>query len=128
MKKLILIIVAVLTMTFTTNVGATMNKDLELVTKYNKKHFDMSKYKEVLISEKKLTNKKLRNRKKNKIIYVELLESKSKGKYGYTKEGTYIRYNKKVKKGKIVKSYLIYNPATKAIDDVVAVVDNRKIR
>lgn len=64
---------------------------------------------------------------KGKMI-VEVVLTTSKGKYGVTKKGYHIRYNKKVKKGKKVTSYLIYNPKTNAIDDVVAVVDNNKIR
>ena len=82
----------------------------------------------VFIKEKNLSAKKLKNRKKKKIIYVEIVKSKSHGKYGLTKKGHYVSYNKKVKKGKWVKSYFIYNPRTTYEDDVVAVVDNKRIR
>lgn len=68
-------------------------------------------------------------RKSSKWVYVETIKSISDGgKHGHTKDGHYIRYNKSVKKGNKVTSYLIYNPKTKYIDDVVAVVDNKKIR
>lgn len=64
---------------------------------------------------------------KGKMI-VEIVKTKSCGKYGKTKDGYKIKYNKTVKKGKTVTSYLIYNPRNNAPDDVVAVVDNKKIR
>ena len=37
-------------------------------------------------------------------------------------------YNKRVKKGKKVTVYAIYNPGNNAEDDVIAVVDNKRIR
>ena len=65
---------------------------------------------------------------KGKMV-VEIVKSKSLGgKWGKTKDGCRIKYNKKVKKGKVVTSYLIYNPRSNGIDDVVAVVDNKVIR
>lgn len=91
-----------------------------LVKKYCRKH-----YKTRTI---KYTNYKPW-RKSKKYVFVETVKSISDGgKHGHTKDGYYIRYNKSVKKGKSVTSYLIYNPKTKYIDDVVAVVDNQKIR
>lgn len=54
--------------------------------------------------------------------------SYSKGTYGYSKKGEYVKYNKKVKKGKKAISYFIYNPETNYCDDVVAVIDCGKIR
>ena len=68
------------------------------------------------------------NRKSNKKIHVEHVKTKSKGKYGVDKNGYVVGYNKKVKKNKKVDSYLIYNPKTNAEDDIIAVVDNGKIR
>ena len=68
-------------------------------------------------------------RKSTKYVYVETVKSTSDGgRHGHTSDGYYIKYNAKVKKGTKVTSYLIYNPKTKYIDDVVAVVDNKKIR
>lgn len=62
-------------------------------------------------------------------VYVEIVKSVSIGnKWGKDKDGYIIKYNVNVKKGKHVKSYLIYNPKNNSIDDVVAVVDNKKIR
>ncbi len=70
----------------------------------------------------------MENRANTNVVYVEKFVSYSKGKYGYSKKGEYIKYNKKVKKGKKVTSYIIYNPYTNYCDDVVAVIDNHKIR
>ena len=74
--------------------------------------------------------KMITHRKGKKIVYIEKVVSISSGKnYGYTKKGHYyIAYNKKVKKGKKVTSYCIWNPYTNYDDDVVAVVDNKMIR
>lgn len=96
----------------------TTNKGL--VKAYCKKH-----YKTRAI---KYTNYKP-YRKSAKYVYVETVKSVSDGgRHGHTSDGYYIKYNAKVKKGTKVTSYLIYNPKTKYIDDVVAVVDNKKIR
>ena len=70
------------------------------------------------------------HRKGKKIVYIEKIVSISSGKnYGYTKKGHYyIAYNKKVKKGKRVVSYFVWNPNTNYCDDVIASVDNKMIR
>lgn len=88
-----------------------------------------SAYKVKMVKEENLTNKMLRQRKKKHIVYVSIVKSKSLGgKCGKTSEGCAIRYNKKVKKGKTVKSFLIYNPESTSYDNIVAVIDNGKIR
>lgn len=130
MKKLVTIITlsVLLAITAFTFTNATTNKDIRLVNQYYKKHYDVKKYKIKYVQSDKLSDEKLSKRKQNKIVYVEIIQSKSNGKYGYTKDGYYIAYNKKVKRGKKVISYAIYNPNGTAFDDVVAVVDNGKIR
>lgn len=131
MKKLIVILItAIITLNFVPaySTPAKDNKDVKLVKQYCKKHYNLKKYKVVFIEEKNLSTKRLKSRKKKKIIYVEIIKSKSYGKYGLTKSGHYVAYNKRVKKGKRVTSYCIYDPRTKYEDDVVAVVDNGKIR
>lgn len=71
----------------------------------------------------------IENRKGTKVVWIWKIYSKSNGgKYGTCEDGSIIAYNKKVKKGKRVVSYCIYNPYTNYCDDVVAVVDNRKVR
>jgi hypothetical protein len=76
-----------------------------------------------------MNDKKIDKRKGKKTVYIEKLISKSKGNYGYTIKGHYyIKYNRKVKKGNKVVSYLLWNPYTNYIDDVVAVADCKMIR
>lgn len=131
MKRIIVILItSIITLNFVpaNSTPAKDNKDVKLAKQYCKKNYNLKKYKVVFIKEKNLSAKKLKSRKKNKIIYVEIVKSKSNGKYGLTKSGNYVAYNKKVKKGKWVKSYFIYNPKTTYEDDVVAVVDNKRIR
>jgi len=75
------------------------------------------------------TEKIVTHRKgKNYIVVEKFVSYSCGGRYGYSKDGYYITYNKKVKKGKRVVSYCIYNPYTNYFDDVVYVVDNRKVR
>ena len=76
----------------------------------------------------KYDESKIENRADKNIVYIEKFVSYSKGKYGYSKDGYYVKYNKKVKKGKKVVSYFVYNPYTNYCDDVVAVIDNKMIR
>jgi hypothetical protein len=74
-------------------------------------------------------NKVPRNRVDGKNIYVEKIKTISHGKYGRTVKGHYyVKYNKTVKKGVKVTSYAIYNPTNNADDDIMAVVDNGKLR
>lgn len=128
MKRKLMVLVSILLITFIPlhSTSAKENRDIRIVKQYCNRHYNNKKLK--FISDKKLTAKKLKSRKKKKIVYVEILRSVSKGKHGITRNGHYIRYNQKVKKGKKIKSYLIYNPNTKFLDDVIAVVDNGKIR
>ena len=70
-----------------------------------------------------------KNRKSKKVIYIEVVNTISKGgKIGKTKDNYTIKYNKSVKKGKKVAVYLVYNPKNNSCDDVVAVACNNKIR
>ena len=74
---------------------------------------------------------------KKKIIIVDVVKSKATGKidkrnkhyYGKILNSKYsCWYNKKVRKGKIVTQYTIYNPFSNECDDIVAVVDNGRLR
>ena len=103
---------------------ASSPSNYELAKSYAKHHYP--KCKVVLL--KKYDEKKIEHRKGKNIVYIEKFISYSKGKYGYSKKGEYVKYNKKVKKGKKVVSYFVYNPYTNYFDDVVAVVDNKMIR
>ena len=72
---------------------------------------------------------KIENRKGTKVVWIWKIYSKSNGnRYGTCEDGSIIAYNKKVKKGKRVVSYCIYNPYTNYCDDIVAVVDNKIVR
>ena len=93
-----------------------------LVKQFCKEHYGNTKIKYV----KNPSYKRITHRKGT--VLVEIIKSKSKGRYGVTRNGCRIKYNKKVKKGKKVTSYCIYNPHNNYCDDVVAVVDNKKIR
>lgn len=76
-----------------------------------------------------INSKKILHRKNKNYIVVEKVVSYSSGKkYGYTKEGYYIAYNKKVPKNKKVVSYFIYNPKTNYFDDILWAIDNNTYR
>ena len=74
------------------------------------------------------TNKVPKKRKGT--VYIEKVKTKSKGGYkGYTIKGKHsVKYPKKVKKGKKVTMYFIYNPYTNYCDDIVAVVCFGKVK
>lgn len=107
----------------TTVFGASVNNET-LAKEYAKHNYPNCK----IVMLKKYDANKIENRADKNIVYIEKFVSYSKGKYGYSKNGYYVKYNKRVKKGKKVVSYFIYNPYTNYSDDVVAVVDNHKIR
>ena len=130
MKKLLLVAMAITTLatsTLTTQAAAITNKDV--INQYIEESFMAeTDYKTVFIKSEKLTNKMLRQRKKEGIIYVEKITSTSCGTYGRTDDGGVVHYNKRTRIGKKVKSFLVYNPESKAVDDVIAVVDHKMIR
>lgn len=69
--------------------------------------------------------KTITHRKNKKYIIVEKIVSISAGgRKGYDKYNQLITYNKKVKKGKKIVSYLIYNPKTNYSDDIIFKIDN----
>ena len=117
MRRIALILVALLLAT-SLSYGST---DKQLVRKYVKKH-----YKGYRIE---YTTNPCPNHKSKEVVTVSVEKSISDGGYyGTTLDGYSIAYNKKVKKGKKVKSYMIWNPHNNTCDDVVAVVDNKKVR
>lgn len=120
----ILFVLCIVSTTFSSYANSVDTKNNALVREYCNKHYQ--KYTIRVIT--KYNPKVMENRKGKKIVFVERFVSYSKGKYGYSKKGEYVRYNKKVKKGKKVVSYFIYNPETNYCDDVVAVIDCGKIR
>ena len=127
MKKILTVVMAIIAMvSFSCEVAYAKPKvtDWGLVKSYCSKHYKGYKIKRV-----GLFDKRIDNRKGKKIVYVEKVISVSNSRKGGTIKGKwYIAYNKKVKRGKKVVSYLIYNPHTNYCDDIVAVVDNKMIR
>ena len=94
-------------------------------------------YKKIKIIEtNKITDRELwtiiENRKSRKVIYVEKVISVSDGNgHGWydTPDGKYIiGYNKKVKKGRRVTSYVIYNPKNNDPEGYLYIVDNGTFR
>ena len=103
---------------------STKRTDLQIMREYCRKNYPKYTIREFT----KYNPQVIENRKGKNIVYVEKFVSYSKGNYGYSKKGEYVRYNKNVKKGKRVVSYFIYNPKTNYCDDVVAVIDCGKLR
>ena len=103
---------------------STNASNMKLVREYCRKHYPKQTIRVVY----KYDAKKMENRKNKGVVYVERFVSYSKGRYGLSKKGEYVRYNKNVRKGKKVVSYFVYNPETNYCDDVVAVIDCGKIR
>lgn len=120
----ILFVICIVSTTFSSYANSIDTKNNALVREYCNKHYQ--KYTIRVIT--KYNPKVVENRKGKKIVFVERFVSYSKGTYGYSKKGEYVKYNKKVPKGKKVISYFIYNPETNYCDDVVAVIDCGKIR
>lgn len=116
------------------NVDLVYDKDYvtskRLATTYAKANYKGCKIKFIGQVDTKKEWRKIEHRKGKKIVYIEKCVSKSSGKrYGYTIKGHYyIAYNKKVKKGKKVTSYFVYNPYNNYADGIDAAVDNKMIR
>lgn len=118
----------------TVEVSAKSLTDKQIVKEYCKRHYKGYKIKYFT----KWNDKVMSHRANKKVVYVQIEQSISSGKkdlrnnryWGYVKGQHYYKtwYNKKVKKGKTVKSYYIYNPKNNYCDDIVAVVDNKILR
>ena len=101
--------------------GATKT-NRQLVTEYVERHYPEYHIK----FDRHVTYREVTRRQGT--VLVEIIETVSHGRYGLTRDGYGVYYNRRVKRGKRVTSYLIYNPENNVIDDVVAVVDNKKVR
>lgn len=121
MKKFLLILFAVLLLV--TPVSAAPN--MQIIKRYCKHNYPGKQIR--IIPQGKLNYKQFTHRKGKRYVYVIKFRAKSRGDYGYTKSGSYVRFNKAVKKGKWVDVFYIYNPYTNADDAVVARVANNKI-
>ena len=115
-KSIIFMIIIFMVVAFSTGTASASTKNNKTLAKnWVKSHYSQPiKF----VSQGKVP----KNRKG--IGYIEKLKTKSDGKHnGHTIKGHYcVSYPKKVKKGKKVTMYLIWNPYTNYCDDVVAVV------
>lgn len=118
----------------TATVDAKSMSDKQIVKEYCKHNYKGYKVKYFT----KWNDKVMSHRANKNVVYVQIEKSISSGKkdsrngryWGYIKGQHFYKtwYNKKVKKGKEVISYYIYNPNTNYEDDIIAVIDNKKIR
>lgn len=134
MKRIIAFMLLIVCVFSCSSCFAKTLSDKEVVEKYCAVHYPKMK----VVYFTKWNDKTMYHRANKNVVYVEIEKSISSGKkdsrngmyWGYVKGQHYYKnwYNKKVKKGKTVKSYYIYNPYTNWEDDIVAVVDNGRIR
>ena len=101
--------------------NASTKSDLSLAKSWAKSHYNTTIK---VVNEYKVPSNR------NGICYIEKVQTKSKGGYnGCTIKGNYsLKYPKKVKKGKKITVYLIYNPNSNYSDDIVAMVCLGKVK
>lgn len=122
---LIVIVISIIVLIFNIDFANAKTTNKGLAKKYCKENYQDYKIKYFT----KWNEYTMTHRKGKRIVYIEKIISYSSGnKYGYTQNGYYIAYNKKVKKGNKVISYCIYNPYSNYPDDIIAVIDCKKIR
>lgn len=134
MKRIIALVILMVFVIGCAPCMAKSSSDKVIVKAYCEKHYKGYKIQYFT----KWNEKKMTHRANKKIVYVQIEKSISSGKkdsrndmyWGYIKGQSYYRtwYNTKVRKGKGVVSYYIYNPYNNYEDDIVAVVDNKRIR
>lgn len=116
MKKVIVIIMmVVVAVVCSTGAASATTSDLQLAKNWAKAH-----YSEPI----KVVNEFKVPSKRKGTTYIEKVRTVSDGgTKGHTVKGKYVvKYPKKVKKGKKVTMYFVWNPKNNACDDVVAVV------
>ena len=112
----------------------TAKKKVKRFIKENLRKGKARKYKIKFVNSNKLTYKKLVNRKKDRVIYVEVTTGyvMNKDFDGLTREGYYISYNgidSSLKPGSCIRSFCVYNPFNNYEDDIIFRTDrliNRK--
>lgn len=114
-KSIIFIIVMVVAIVFSTSATSAKTSDLQLAKKWARLHYNVPI---------KIVNEFKIPPKRKGIIYIEKVCTVSDGsKKGHTiKRKCRVKYPKKVKKGKKVTMYFVWNPNNNICDDVVAVV------
>ncbi len=134
MKRIITLTLAIVFIFGCMVCEAKVPTDKQIVKAYCMTHYPNMKIKYFT----KWDYEMITHRTDKNVVYVQIEKSVSSGKkdkcngmyWGYIKGQNYYKtwYNTKVKKGKTVKSYYIFSPYTNYEDDIVAVVDNHKIR
>ena len=110
-----LVIAVVMMVSATSTVNASAKSDLKLAKQWAK-----DRYTEPI---KVVDMGKVPKKRKGK-VYIERVKTVSDGGYkGHTTKGKYfVRYPKKVKKGKKVTMFFVWNPKNNACDDITCVV------
>ena len=103
----------------------------KLVKEYARRNF--RGYKVKVRAAERLTDQELEKRAGKNIVYSDYYVTVSRGKYGtVTTKGPFygrrINYAKRAGKGEKVVVFLVYNPATKATDDILAIISGGTIR
>lgn len=122
MKKVIIFtVVMVIAVVFSTGAASAKTSDLQLAKNWAKAHYSEPIK---VVSEFKIPTKR------KGTTYIEKVRTVSDGgKKGHTVTGKYfVKYPKKVKKGKKVTVYFVYNPKNNACDDIVAMVCLGKVK
>jgi hypothetical protein len=126
MKMIIIITIAII---FTLSNVAYCNasvkyNNLKVAKQWTQTHYPNYKVKVVNY------NKVPKERKSNKIIYIEKMPTVSDGgKNGHiTIDGCYVRYSKKVTKKTKQTCYAVWNPKNNICDDVVAFANCNTIK
>jgi len=114
-RVLVVMMVVVIAVVFSTGAASAKTSDLQLAKNWAKAH-----YSEPI----KVVNEFKVPSKRKGTTYIEKVRTVSDGgKKGHTVKGKYVvKYPKKVKKGKKVTMYFVWNPKNNACDDVVAVI------
>ena len=127
MKKIFIILIAILVVSLSSlSCEASPRTDYQITKNICKKYHKPIKM--IQGYSKKITHFITHRKNKKYIIVEKVVSISSGGRSGYDNHHKYITYNKKVRKGKKVISYLIYNPYTDYHDDIIFIVDNGKVR
>ena len=126
MKKFFIVFIMCLSFMCFFNVESVSAKsNIQIVKQLCKK---FKKPVKIISSNGNFTKIILHRKGKNYILVRKIVSYSSGKKYGWTKDGRYIGYNKKVPKNKKVVSYFIYNPRNNYFDDLLWIVDNNTYR
>lgn len=115
------------------NTACQARKDKQVIREYVKRKYGKG-YKLVIRPAMKTSDKELACRKGKKRVYVDILHTISDGKKGGrvidkgSFYGSYTNYARRERKNKHITVYLIYNPNSSYTDDIIAIVNNGKLK